>query len=91
MPGNLRVAFSTTAPRAAAPPTISDVVKTGVAETADLLRALGHETAERDPDWGAIGNNITQRFLRGIAEDFATVPYPERLERRTRGFARLGG
>jgi amidase len=90
VPGNLRVAFSTAAPRAAAPPAISDVVKTAVAETADLLRALGHETAERDPEWGGIGNNITPRFLRGIAEDFATVPHPERLERRTRGFARLG-
>ncbi len=89
-PGSLRIAFSTVAPRAAAPPTISDVVKTAVAETAALLRSLGHETAERDPDWGGIGNNITARFLRGIAEDFATVPHPDRLERRTRGFARLG-
>ena len=28
---------------------------------------------------------------RGIAEDVAKVPHPERLERRTRGFGRLGG
>jgi amidase len=89
-PGRLRIAFSTAAPRAAAPPTVSEVVKGAVAETAELLRSLGHQTAQRDPDWGGIGNNITPRYLRGIAEDFAKVPHPERLERRTRGFARLG-
>jgi amidase len=89
-PGKLRIAYSTAPPRAAAPPTVSDVAKNAVAETAELLRSLGHETAQRDPDWGGIGNNITPRYLRGIAEDFATVPRPERLERRTKGFAQLG-
>jgi amidase len=89
-PGKLRVAFSTLAPRAAAPPTVDEVVRGAVAETAELLRSLGHDAVERDPDWGGIGNNITPRFLRGIAEDFEHVPHPERLERRTRGFARLG-
>lgn len=89
-PGQLRIAFSTAAPRAAAPPTVSDIAKNAVAETADLLRSLGHETVQRDPDWGAIGNNMVPRYLRGSAEDFAKVPEPGRLERRTRGFARLG-
>jgi amidase len=89
-PGKLRIAYSTAPPRAAAPPTVSDVAKNAVAETAELLRSLGHETAQRDPDWGGIGNNITPRYLRGLAEDFATVPRPERLERRTKGFAQLG-
>ena len=89
-PGKLRIAYSTVPPRAAAPPTVSDVVKNAVAETADLLRSLGHETAQQDPQWGAIGNNSVPRYLRGAAEDVADVPYPERLERRTRGFGRLG-
>ncbi len=89
-PGRLRIAYSTAPPRAAAPPTVSDVAKGAVAETAELLRSLGHETAQRDPDWGGIGNNITPRYLRGVAEDVATVPRPERLERRTKGFAKLG-
>ena len=48
-------------------------------------------STQRDPDWGGIGNNITPRYLRGVAEDVARVPHPERLERRTRGFGRLGG
>jgi amidase len=89
-PGKLRIAFSSTAPRAAAPPTVDDVVRGAVAEMAETLRALGHETARRDPDWGMIGNNIMSRYLRGTAEDFAKVPEPRRLERRTRGFARMG-
>jgi amidase len=89
-PGKLRIACSTAAPRALAPPTVSAVAKSAVAETAELLRSLGHEVSQRDPDWGTIGNNSVPRYLRGIAEDVARVPRPERLERRTRGFARLG-
>jgi amidase len=89
-PGKLRIAYSTLAPRAAAPPTVSDAAKGAVSETAGLLRSLGHETAQQDPDWGMIGSNSIPRYLRGAAEDFAAVPRPERLERRTQGFARLG-
>jgi len=89
-PGKLRIAWSAAPPRAAAPPTVAEVAKDAVAETAELLRSLGHEATRQDPAWGGIGNNITPRYLRGIAEDVARVPHPERLERRTRGFARLG-
>jgi amidase len=89
-PGKLRVAYSTLAPRAAAPPTVSDDVKQAVFDAADLMRSLGHEVTQRDPAWGGIGNNITPRFLRGVAETVDEVPHPERLERRTRGFGRLG-
>jgi amidase len=89
-PGKLRVAYSTLAPRAAAPPTVDRVVKDAVAEMAQLLGSLGHEVSQRDPDWGSIGNNITARFLGGVAETVREVPHPERLEQRTRGFGRLG-
>jgi amidase len=89
-PGRLRVAWSTKPPTALAPPVVDEVAEGAVRDTAELLRDLGHEVSERDPAWGAIGNNCSPRFLRGIAEDFATVPHPDRLERRTRGFARLG-
>jgi amidase len=89
-PGKLRVAFSTLAPRAAAPPTVSDDAKNAVADAAELLRSLGHDVTQRDPNWGMIGNNITARFLHGVAQTVKEVPHPERLERRTRGFGRLG-
>jgi amidase len=90
-PGELRIATSTLAPRALAPPIVSDVVKQAVADAGQMLASLGHEVSQRDPDWGGIGNNITPRFLRGVSETVAEVPHPERLERRTRGFGRLGG
>ena len=89
-PGKLRVAYSTLAPRAAAPPTVSEEAKQAVADGAELLRSLGHEVEQRDPQWGSIGNSITARFLKGVAETVEEVPHPERLERRTRGFGRLG-
>ncbi len=90
-PGKLRVAWSTLPPRAAAPPTVDDNAKGAVADAVELLGGLGHEVFQRDPEWGNIGNNITARFLGGVAETVREVPHPERLERRTRGFGRLGG
>ena len=89
-PGRLRVAWSTAAPRAVAPVKVDVVAKGAVAEMAETLGSLGHDVAQRDPDWGRIGDNSVPRYLRGIAEDFAKVPNPERLERRTQAMARLG-
>jgi amidase len=90
LPGKLRVAYSTLAPRAMLPPTVSDEAKQAVADGAELLRSLGHDVAPRDPDWGGIGDVISARFLKGVAETVEEVPHPERLESRTRGFGRLG-
>jgi amidase len=90
-PGKLRVAWSVAAPRALAPPIVDDVVKGAVAEAVELLGSLGHEVSQRDPEWGRIGDNMAARFLRGVSDSVAEVPHPERLERRTRGFGKLGG
>jgi amidase len=90
-PGRLRIGYSTKAARAITPPTVSDEVRGAVAETAELLRSLGHEVAQRDPDWGNIGNQIAARYLRGIHDDVRRVPHPERLELRTRRFGQFGG
>ena len=89
-PGKLRVAWSVAAPRAMAPPTVSDEVKAGVADAAEMLRSLGHDVVQKDPDWGRISDNISARFLHGVSKTVEEVPHPERLERRTRGFGRLG-
>ena len=70
--------MAVTAPRPAAPPIITDEVKAGVARIAEVMRGLGHTVVERDPDWGGIGNDITPRYLGGIAEDGRAVPHPER-------------
>jgi amidase len=89
-PGKLRIAWSTSPPRAAVPAKVPEFVEAAVTDTAELLGSLGHEVSERDPNWGGIGNNISARFLRGVSDDVGKVPHPERLERRTRGFGRLG-
>jgi amidase len=89
-PGTLRIAFTTTPPRALLPATTCDEVRAAVAATAELLRGLGHEAEERTPEWGMIGNNMVPRYLRGGMEDVDRTPEPQRLERKARGFARLG-
>src|SRR4051794_40902806 len=90
-PGQLRVGYSTLAPRALAPPTVSAEAKQAVHDAAGLLTSLGHRVEPRDPEWGSIGDTISARFLKGVAETVEEVPHPERLEGRTRGFGRLGG
>jgi amidase len=90
-PGKLRIAWSTKPARAITPAVVGSEAKGAVAQTAELLRSLGHDVREQDPDWGSIGNNVAARYLRGIHDDVALTPYPERLERRTRGFGRIGG
>jgi amidase len=89
-PGNLRVGFTTVAPRAIAPATVSDEAKQTVADAVELLRSLGHRVERRDPEWGGIGDAITTRFLKGVAETVEEVPHPERLEKRTRQFGSMG-
>ncbi len=90
-PGKLRVALSVSAPRTLVPPSFDEEVAGAVAEAGRILASLGHSVGEHDPDWGSIGNEITPRFLGGIAAHGRSVPHPERLEPRTRGVLRIGG
>ncbi len=87
-PGKLRVAVSTKPPL---PALVDERVKRAVHDTAELLRSLGHEVRESSPDYGLIGNSIIPRYLHGIHDDAEQMARPRRLERRTRGLARLGG
>jgi amidase len=90
-PGRLRIAFSTRLP----PGTLGRLdgdARRAVLEMVELLRSLGHEVSERDPDYGLSGiPEVLTRYLRGIHDDARGLPHWERLERRTRGMARLGG
>jgi amidase len=90
-PAGLRIACSRRLPPGAIGSLDSDCAR-ALDETAELLRSLGHQVADRDPDYppGAIPA-VLVRYLRGIYDDVAGMPHPERLERRTRGMARLGG
>jgi amidase len=89
-PGRLRVAVSTRLPPGAVT-RLGAEQRAAVERTAELLRSLGHEVAEREIDYGAAtAAQVLARYLRGIADQAATVPDPDRLERRTRGVVRLG-
>jgi len=90
-PPRLRIAISDRPARLIAPPIVTDEVRGALAETEALVRGLGHRVERRDPRHGLAGNNFVPRYLRGAHDDVAHVPHPERLEPRTRGFARLGG
>jgi amidase len=90
-PGRLRIALSTKVP----PPLMARVGKAqraAVDEAGALLRELGHDVMERDPDYppNAVAHALS-RYFRGVYDDVQALPHPERLDARTRGFARIGG
>ena len=91
-PGRLRIAVSTKGPLGTLP-YVGKEERRAVAATADLLRRLGHQVVDRDPDYPRdIWLTAYTRVLRGIADDVrASMPHAERLERRTRRIAGLGG
>lgn len=60
-----------------------------VDDTASRLRSLGHRVEQDDPSYPLV-SPVVQRYLGGIARDAELVERPGRLQRRTRGFARLG-
>jgi amidase len=87
-PGTLRIALSTRPPLVAP---VDGRLRSAVDETGERLRSMGHTVERRDPDYGyATGNALMVRWLRGIAQDAGRAPRPDRLQRRTRGFARFG-
>jgi amidase len=64
-----------------------------VAETAELLRGLGHEVRERTVDWGPLAPPLELNilFLAALHEEASRLEHPERLERRMRAIVRMGG
>jgi amidase len=62
-------------------------------ETASLLRGLGHEVEEHEVDHGpsAPALEFTIIYLRSLHEEVSAFRHPERVERRIRSLARLGG
>jgi amidase len=88
-PERLRVALSAKPPGLAR---VGSQVRRALEETGEVLRSLGHHVETRDPDYGLAGPNAAiARYLGGAAQDVGRVPRPDRLQRRTRGFGRLGG
>jgi amidase len=67
-----------------------EVMRGALATMAEALQGLGHRVEHRDPDYGLMGPRTVTRYLRGIADDAATMAKPKRLDRRSRGLARMG-
>jgi amidase len=89
-PGTLRIAVSTKVPLGIAT-RVGARQRAAVDESATLLRELGHHVVVRDFDYppNAIPHALS-RYFRGAHDDVQTLPRPERLEPRTRNFARIG-
>jgi amidase len=88
-PERLRIAVSLKVP----PPITASLdaeQREAVQDAVELLRGLGHEVIERDPDYGLVVPAFIARYLRGIRDEARSMPHPERLARRTRGYATLG-
>jgi amidase len=85
-PGRLRVATSS---KPVLPARVDPLMGRLVDELGGRLRALGHEVEAADPPYPLV-SPLINRYLGGIAQDAARVERPERLQRRTRCFARLG-
>jgi amidase len=86
-PGHLRIAVSR---KPAWWARIAPEMRDAAHRTAELLRTLGHEVAERDPDYGEVRPMIVPRYLRGVYDDARRMAHPDRLERRTRRMAAFG-
>jgi amidase len=94
-PGSLRIAYSTSFP-AGVIAKLDDDARRAFEETVELLRSLGHQVSEHDPEYtpsvkAAVMVQITRRYLRGIHDEAVKLAHPERLERRTRAMSRMGG
>ena len=85
-PAELRVGYSVKPALAAR---VDSVMKGLVDDTAGRLRSLGHGLEQEDPAYPLV-SPVVQRYLGGIARDAERIERPERLQRRTRGFVRLG-
>jgi amidase len=88
-PGRLRIAISRRVPPGLVASLASDQ-RLAFDRTARLLAELGHEVEERDPAYGLAALELTQTYLRGIAEDFARLADPTATERATRQMAAAG-
>ena len=90
-PNRLRIALSTKVP----PPLTAHrdaEQRAAVHQAGAVLRELGHDVVVRDIDYGptAMYGQVLPRYFRGVYDDVRTLPHQERLDSRTRGFARIG-
>jgi amidase len=86
-PGTLRIGYSARNPQLVP---VKPEPRRAFDEAIALLRSLGHTVEPVKPPYGAIVTDIVPRYLRGISDEAAKLPHPERLEPRTQGMVRMG-
>jgi amidase len=86
-PGTLRIATSTRPPL---PGPVDGHLRAAVEGTAELLRGLGHTVDRREIPYGLTMNETIVRYMRGVRDEAEAMPRKHRLQRRTRGFSRIG-
>ncbi|WP_460864685.1 amidase family protein [Rhodococcus aerolatus] len=86
-PGRLLVAWSTATP---APQPVDPVVVDALHAVLGVLRELGHDVVPADPDLTGVQEAFLPRYLRGVAEDLATLADPSTTELRVRVPAAVG-
>jgi amidase len=86
-PRPLRIALALDPPLTAR---AHDAALRAARETAELLRALGHEVSEHKPDYGEIRPLFAPLWLRGVYDEAAALPATRQLERRTRQMIAAG-
>ncbi|HEX8742395.1 MAG TPA: amidase [Thermoleophilaceae bacterium] len=87
-PGKLRVAVSVKSPDPLVK--VSGSVRRAIEEMAEVLRSLGHEVHERDPDTGWVLPLFLPRWAVGIRDEAESMAIYDALETRTRHTAALG-
>ncbi len=91
-PARLRIAFSLAIPRGPLGVRLSEEAAGAIRSTAELLRSLGHQVFERDPDYGPMTyTHAALRAMRGVRDEALTLPHFDRLERRFRTWTHLAG
>jgi amidase len=89
-PGRLRIAVSPGAPPLSGVKADAEQLG-GVRGTMTLLEELGHDVEYRQIEFTPTAvANLMARYLRGVHDEARSLPHPERLSRRTKGYARIG-
>lgn len=89
-PAPLRIGLSYTAAAATKAVPLDPRVAAAIESAAEMFRAAGHIVNQVDIPYGADSKALTIRYLAGIRDAAADTDDPSRLEKRTRGIARLG-
>lgn len=89
-PRRLRIALSFRQPFALVPKVRNDEVVDHIRATATLLRDLGHEVVEREPDYGLIGVSFVPRSTVALREWATRLPDTSLLDARTKENLVLG-